>query len=56
MKKVDVIFCIWSRTVALYRELTLQSIKVNLFSITVQLNPKRIRCMEDDYLKADIIR
>ncbi len=38
-----------------YRELTLQSIKVNLFCIAVQLNPKRIHCMEDDYLKADII-
>ncbi len=55
MKKMNVIFCIWSRTVAHYRELTLQSIKVNLFCIAVQLNPKRIHCMEDDYLKADII-
>ncbi len=47
-------FCIWSRTVALYRELTRQSIKVNLFCVAVQLNPKRLRCMEDGYQKTDI--
>lgn len=49
-------FSIWNRTVALYGELTLQSIKVNLFCVAVQLNPKCLHLMETDYQKGDIIR